>query len=90
MRTRESSPTAGGRSTTNPFPLGCIYPGCLEDSDYGAHGIRDGEVYDEYWCFTHYHQRERDKWDEAHAERLSKKRLDKLDVSAVVVHESPA
>lgn len=23
---------------------------CGNQSDYGAHGIRDGEIYDEYYC----------------------------------------
>lgn len=23
---------------------------CGKDSDIGAHGFRDGELYDEYWC----------------------------------------
>ena len=23
---------------------------CGEESDYGAHGLRDGEIYDEYFC----------------------------------------
>ena len=35
--------------------------GCQGESDYGAHGIRDREVYDEYWCEACYNKKTPDK-----------------------------
>jgi hypothetical protein len=32
--------------------------GCGKESEYGAHGIRDQEVYDEYWCGPCYHKKD--------------------------------
>jgi len=31
---------------------------CGAESDFGAHGIRDGEVYSEYFCEKHYHAKD--------------------------------
>lgn len=28
---------------------------CGGESDYGHHGLRDGEVYSEYYCEKHHH-----------------------------------
>jgi hypothetical protein len=32
---------------------------CGAESDYGAHGIKNGEVYDEYFCESCYHAKDR-------------------------------
>lgn len=36
----------------------CHFKGCIKESEYGAHGIRENAVYSEYWCSDHYRSRE--------------------------------
>ena len=40
----------------------CQQSGCEKVSEVGAHGIRDGAVYNEYWCLNHYNK-QKDKTD---------------------------
>jgi hypothetical protein len=32
---------------------------CGDESDYGAHGIKNGQIYSEYWCATCWSERGR-------------------------------
>jgi hypothetical protein len=45
--------------TSNNLPVveECPCLGCGGESYYGGHGIREGHVYDEYWCENCYHKK---------------------------------
>jgi hypothetical protein len=32
---------------------------CGKESDYGCHGVRDGQVYDEFYCKECYHKKDK-------------------------------
>lgn len=38
----------------------CQFPGCEIESEYGAHGIREKQVYSEYWCGKHFREQQRE------------------------------
>jgi len=38
----------------------CDFPGCQNESEFGAHGIRDKQVYSEYWCGRHFREQQRE------------------------------
>lgn len=33
--------------------LNCQFPNCKKPYEYGAHGVRDGKLYSEFWCSKH-------------------------------------
>lgn len=35
--------------------------GCGSESDYGAHGIKNEEVYSEHWCSACWNKKDREK-----------------------------
>jgi hypothetical protein len=37
----------------------CQKTGCNSESKYGAHGVRNGSVFSEYWCDKHYFEIQR-------------------------------
>ncbi len=44
---------------------------CGEPSDIGAHGIRDGKIYDEYYCESCYNLKKRGKEEETERNKVS-------------------
>lgn len=38
---------------------------CGAESEIGCHGIRDGVVYDEYYCLEHYNKKKRNQQNES-------------------------
>jgi len=59
----------------------CQFQGCENDSEYGAHGIRDKQVYSEYWCARHFKEQQREVEMQEESNVFSLIRSVALDVS---------
>ena len=56
----------------------CMHQGCTQLTAVAAHGIKEGAVYDEYWCLYHYNKKDQDGWYESRGLKKPRKiRCDK-------------